>query len=65
MKKDEIFPESIKEEFQERGNKVIEMFGDKIFYDIQNEEIKKILLHVKEYWKDNFRPALSSLSIAS
>ncbi len=45
-----------------RGKKVLEKFNEVVDIGISDPRLRSILQFVKEYWKDNFRPALASFS---
>jgi geranylgeranyl diphosphate synthase type I len=47
---------------QERGQRILEKYGQVIISDVNNKELLEILNDVKRYWKDDFRPILTSLS---
>jgi geranylgeranyl diphosphate synthase type I len=47
---------------EERGRKVLERFGDVTISGISHPKLLSILRDVKAYWKDVYRPALTSLS---
>jgi len=47
---------------EERGRRILERFGCVISLGVENSELSSILKEVKGYWRDVFRPVLTSLS---
>ncbi len=46
---------------EQRGRKVLEKFGQVAVADLSQPELLTVLGDVKAYWKDTYRPALTSL----
>ena len=47
---------------EERGKRILERFGQVAVLGVNNSELLSILDDVKSYWRDVFRPALTSFS---
>jgi len=63
MHKDNNLPQiELHNLFADRGLKVIEKFGQILFIDINDSKLLSILENVKKYWKDTYRPSLTSFS---
>jgi geranylgeranyl pyrophosphate synthase len=54
--------EELAVEMKERSRKTLERFGQVSISGVNHPQLLSILADVKAYWKDNFRPALTSFS---
>lgn len=54
--------EELKGTMEKRSRKVLERFGQISVKGVNHPQLLSILANVKAYWKDNFRPALTSFS---
>lgn len=54
--------EKLAVEMEERSRKTLERFGQVSVSGVNHPKLLSILADVKAYWKDNFRPALTSFS---
>jgi geranylgeranyl pyrophosphate synthase len=61
VKKDAAY-EQLVAQMEERSRPVLEKFGQLSTLCVNNSELLSILSEVKAYWKDTFRPSLSSFS---
>jgi geranylgeranyl pyrophosphate synthase len=61
VKKDVAY-EQLVEKMEERSRPVLERFDQLSTLHVNNSELLSILLEVKAYWKDTFRPSLTSFS---
>ncbi len=61
-KKIDLCNEDLTNFLDERGMKVVEKFKEAATQGVTNSELLSILADVKDYWKDTFRPALSSIA---
>jgi geranylgeranyl pyrophosphate synthase len=61
VKKDAAY-EQLVAQMEERSRPVLEKFGQLSTLYVNNSELLSILSEVKAYWKDTFRPSLSSFS---
>src|SRR3990172_3298554 len=47
---------------EERGQRILERFGQVTISGVHNSKLLEILNDVKSYWRDLFRPSLTSFS---
>jgi len=52
----------LREILDKRGQRILDRFGCVISLGVENSELSTILKEVKSYWRDVFRPVLTSLS---